>query len=142
MRTHSALAQQAPHLDDSDGINDQLFLAFVLPEQFHSTPVDAYAGTPEAALMRAVLEDAFNCFHKQFTSSGRNAQKLAQEAEEWFFAEDDQWPFSFVQICTVLGLDPEYIRLGLKRWRQQTPNMPRQKKRHVVATRRPLKIAA
>lgn len=142
MRTHSSLAQQTAQLNDPDGINDQFFLAFVLPEQFHSGPAEAYPDSPEVALMRAVLEDAFNCFHKQFVSSGRNTQKLAQEAEEWFLAEDDQWPFSFIQICTVLGLDPEYIRLGLKRWRQQTPTTARQKKRHVVSTRRPLKIAA
>ncbi|MGH7961030.1 MAG: hypothetical protein ACRERD_04280 [Candidatus Binatia bacterium] len=140
MRTHSPLAYHTARLNDLE--NDQFFLASVLPEQFYGNPVEAYTGSPEAALMRAVLEDAFNCFHKQFVTSGRNAQRLAREAEEWFFTNDDQWPFSFVQICTVLGLDPEYIRLGLKRWRQQSPTTVRKKKRHVVSPRRSLRIAA
>ncbi|MGH7965892.1 MAG: hypothetical protein ACRERD_29420, partial [Candidatus Binatia bacterium] len=79
----------------------------------------AYTERPEVALMRAVLADALDCFQKQFRPGGeREAQRLAREAEEWFFADDYNSLFSFVHISAVLGLDPEYIRRGLKRWRQ------------------------
>lgn len=69
--------------------------------------------------MRAVLEDAIHCFQKQFVRKGRRVVRLAREAEEWFAADDPCWPFSFVNICAVLGLEPEYIRLGLRRWRER-----------------------
>ena len=92
--------------------------------------------------MRAVLEDAIGCFQKQMVSSGRRTQRLAREAEEWFFTDDHHWPFSFVNICAVLGLDPEYIRMGLKRWCQRPPTGPQKKRRRVGTARQPLKIAA
>ena len=28
-------------------------------------------------------------------------------------SDDTSWPFSFVSICAVLGLEPEYLRRGL-----------------------------
>jgi hypothetical protein len=71
---------------------------------------------PEAALMCAVLEDAFFCFQKQFESENLRVKRTAQEAEEWFFSTDPRWLFSFLSICNVLGLEPEYIRNKLKHW--------------------------
>lgn len=93
--------------------------AAVLPEQFYNPPARTTTGRGEVALMRAVLEEAVECFQKQFVKSGRRAQRLAREAEEWIYADEVRWPFSFVNICAVLGLDPDYIRLKLKRWREQ-----------------------
>ena len=69
--------------------------------------------------MRAVLEDAIHCFQKQFVREGRRVLRLAREAEEWLTADDPRWPFSFVNICAVLGLEPEYIRLGHRQWRER-----------------------
>ena len=65
--------------------------------------------------MYAVLEDAFVCFHKQFETEERFTQRT-REAEEWFFCNDSRWLFSFVSVCDVLGLEPEYIRKKLKHW--------------------------
>lgn len=93
--------------------------AAVLPEQFYNPPART-TGRGEVALMRAVLEEALDCFQKQFVKSGRRAQRLAREAEEWIYSDEVRWPFSFVNICAVLGLDPDYVRLKLKRWREQT----------------------
>jgi hypothetical protein len=92
--------------------------AAVLPEQFYNPPART-TGRGEVALMRAVLEEAVDCFQKQFVKSGRRAQRLAREAEEWIYSDEVRWPFSFVNICAVLGLDPDYVRLKLKRWREQ-----------------------
>ena len=89
----------------------------VLPEQFYNPPART-TGRGEVALMRAVLEEAVDCFQKQFVKSGRRAQRLAREAEEWIYSDEVRWPFSFVNICAVLGLDPGYMRLKLKRWRE------------------------
>lgn len=87
--------------------------AAVLPEQFYHLPTRTCG---EVALMRAVLEEAVDCFQKQFVKSGRRAQRLAREAEEWLFSDEVSWPFSFVNICAVLGIEPSYIRLKLKHW--------------------------
>ena len=89
--------------------------AAVLPEQFSPYPpagLDTTRG--EAALMYAVLKDAVECFQKQHVRNGRRAQRLAKEAEEWLFTDDPGWLFSFVNVCAVLGLDPAYLRLGLR----------------------------
>jgi len=117
--------------------------AAVLPEQFYSRPAATDKVHGEVALMRAVLEDAINCFQKQTLKSGRRAQRLVREAEEWLFTDDPRWPFSFVNICAVLGLDPEYLRLGLKRLRQRLSAEPQEKKQPTTGPARPpLKIAA
>ena len=93
--------------------------AAVLPEQFFGLPRCPNKG--QAALMYAVLEDAFNCFVKQFVDQRLHARRLAQEAEAWFFSADEGWPFSFINVCAVLGINPEYVRKGLQQWRQQRP---------------------
>jgi len=116
--------------------------ASVLPEQFHSPSTGTDTAHGEIALMRAVLEDAISCFQKESVKSGRRSQRLAREAEEWLFTDDYHWPFSFVNICAVLGLDAEYVRLGLKRWHQHPPAAPRKRKRKATPARPPLPIAA
>ncbi|MGH7967014.1 MAG: hypothetical protein ACRERD_35195 [Candidatus Binatia bacterium] len=116
--------------------------ASVLPEQFYSPATGTATAHGEIALMRAVLEDAVNCFQKESVKSGRRAQRLAREAEEWLFRDDYHWPFSFVNICGVLGLNPEYVRLGLKRWRQHRPAELQKRKRRTAPTRQTLQIAA
>jgi hypothetical protein len=117
--------------------------ASVLPEQFYTPPPSVDSGRGEVALMRAVLEDAVTCFQKQSLKSGRRAQRLFRETEEWFFSDNHHWPFSFLNICGVLGLDPDYIRLGLKRWCQHPPlTPPKTKRRRAESASRSLKIAA
>ncbi len=88
----------------------------ILPEQFYAFSAKDQVQDGEVALRRAILEDAIRCFQRQFVGKGRRVRRLAREAEEWFAAEDADWPFSFVNICAVLGLEPDYIRRGLKRW--------------------------
>lgn len=109
----------SPFLYDLGAATQMLPPAAVLPEQFYSAPVNVHAARGEVALMRAVLEDAIECFQKQALKSGRRAQRLAREAEEWLFKDDESWPFSFLNVCNVLGIDPAYIRRGLKQWRMQ-----------------------
>ena len=91
----------------------------VLPEEFFDSRVKLAAVCPETALMYAVLEDAFVCFRKQFEVRTRPIQRTeAREAEEWFFSDDSQELFSFLNVCTALGLEPEFIRMKLRHWSQ------------------------
>jgi hypothetical protein len=87
----------------------------ISPEEFFDTRVKLANVCPETALMYAVLEDAFLCFHKQFETDQRFLAR-AREAEDWFFSDDSRWLFSFVSVCDTLGLEHEYIREKLKHW--------------------------
>jgi hypothetical protein len=99
-----------------------MLLSTLIPsEQLQSSLADTGSTSGEIALRRAILEDALACFQKQTVTGGQRVQRLAREAEEWLFTNDYAWPFSFVNVCAALKLDPGYIRLGLKRWRQDPP---------------------
>lgn len=113
----------------------------VAPGQYYS-PKELYAARGEVTLRYAVLEDALECFHKQFVADTREARRLAREAEAWFFTDDPHWPFSFVNICTALELDPETTRRRLRHWRQHPPAGPRRGRRHLLPARRPITVAA
>ena len=113
--------------------------AAVLPEQFYSPAEHPDSSQGELALMRAVLEDAVHCFQK---SQGTDAAHLAKDAERWFFANDQRWPFSFVNICAALGLNADYIRMGLQRWSQHPPAVSPKKRRRTALTHTPMSVAA
>jgi hypothetical protein len=113
--------------------------AAVLPEQFHHSGSGLSSGRGEVALMRAVLEDAISCFQR---TPGPGTERLVKDAERWLFSDDLSWPFSFVNICAVLGLDAEYVRLGLKRWRQNPLGGHVRKQRRESAGRRSAQLAA
>jgi hypothetical protein len=89
--------------------------AVVLSERFFNSRVKLAAVCPETALMYAVLEDAFLCFHKQLEPEQRSGER-ARQAEDWFFHDNSHWLFSFLSICDALGLEPHYIRKKLKQW--------------------------
>ena len=72
---------------------------------------------PEAKLMLAVLDDAIACFQKYAFARDRKGKVLFQEAEEWVQATNSDWPFSFVNICEMLGFGPDYLRQGLAEWK-------------------------
>lgn len=94
---------------------DRPFENAVLPEQFFDSRVKLAKVCPETALMYAVLEDAFLCFHNQFEGDQPRIQS-AHEAEDWFFSDNSRWFFSFLSVCDALGLEPQYIRHKLKHW--------------------------
>jgi len=70
----------------------------------------------ERQLMVAVLEDAAHCFQKYIFSRDKRGRILFEEAEEWIMAKDTGAVVPFSRVCEVLGIDPEYIRKGLRRW--------------------------
>ena len=105
---------------DISGIESSIIFADdpVLPEQFFSNP-RARRGAPEQDLMLAVLDDAILCFKRGTCGTGSNSRALRGGAEIWFKSTDKQWPFSFENICLALGLEPDYVRRGLRKWEDQ-----------------------
>jgi hypothetical protein len=127
---------------DRDPRHAQLSDVGIVPEQFFGSRASLGMACPEAALMRAVLENALTCFQRQFMTAGRRVQRESQEAEEWILSDDSHWLFSFVSVCLVLGLEPESVRQQLKRWSHSHPNTPERKRNRVSAERQPPKLAA
>ena len=88
----------------------------VTPEQFLDTFRRNEYLEPEKALLLAVLEDAINCFQKYMETEDRSGKERFAEAEEWIMRGGNDWLFSFDNICELLGLDPQYLRRGLREW--------------------------
>jgi hypothetical protein len=74
---------------------------------------------PEKRLMLAMLEDAINCFQANVMAQSGSRKKLFKETEDWIMAPGDDWIFSFVSVCEILRLNPEYVRQGLLRWKEK-----------------------
>jgi hypothetical protein len=73
----------------------------------------------EFVLVQAILREAIRTYQKFAVRKGTRANRLFREVSDWFSADDRQWFFSFVNVCDVLGLEPTYIRTGLKLWRER-----------------------
>jgi len=71
---------------------------------------------PERTLLLAVLEDGIRCFQENLFAVNGKRRTLFDEAKEWLFSDDANWFCSFVSICTLLNLEPSYIRRGLRDW--------------------------
>ena len=71
---------------------------------------------PERILLLAILEDGVRCYQENLFVSGGKRRALFDEAKEWLFSDESNWFCSFVSICTMLNLDPNYIRRGLRQW--------------------------
>jgi hypothetical protein len=65
------------------------------------------------------LEDAVHAYQTGCASHGGERRFNFRETAEWFAADDTEWPFCFVTICQHIGIEPEYIRAGLHRWRER-----------------------
>ncbi len=109
-------------------LRENLWEGSILPEQF-SPPVHfTNQRCGETELLYAILEDAVRCLQGGEQEKGwKNQRRMAQEAEAWLFVDDYEWPFSFVNICDHLGLDPTYLRRGLECRRSLRGSVPKHK---------------
>jgi hypothetical protein len=71
---------------------------------------------PEKRLMLAVLENALlPLLRNPARRHGQMVERrpLTAEVKAWIASEAREWPFSFVNICDVLGLDEGALRTAL-----------------------------
>ncbi|HEY2386015.1 MAG TPA: hypothetical protein VGK30_03560 [Candidatus Binatia bacterium] len=73
----------------------------------------------ERRLVLAILEEAVRSYQHYAFATNRRGRRLFGETCEWFDSHDNTWIFSFENICYALDLDPDHIREGLTRWRQE-----------------------
>ena len=74
---------------------------------------------PERTLLLAVLEDGIRCYQENLFATAGKRRALFDEAKVWRFSDDANWFCSFVSVCTLLNLEPNYIRRGLRQWEAQ-----------------------
>jgi hypothetical protein len=84
---------------------------------------------PEKALLLALLEDGVRTFQDNIFAESGKKRALLDEAREWLFTDGFEHVFSFNSVSSSLGLDPGYIRRGLKRWEEHTRAATRKKQR-------------
>jgi hypothetical protein len=98
--------------------------------------------------MLAVLEDAVTCIQKYGLSSQTKEKRLFSNTRDWILTQDNEWPFSFVNVCEALGLDSGYVRRGIanmKEWKSHRPDKPKPPKSRRMKRRdreRPVRAAA
>ncbi len=76
----------------------------------------------ERLLMLAVLEDAIDCYQKYAHSRDPRGRQMYEEAREWVTSTDRIWLFAFENICDTLEINAEYVRRGLREWREKNQN--------------------
>ena len=123
MTTASATATVERNVGLRGGSAVELEPESVLPSQYFAQAAVDASLQPEKRLMLAVLEDAVGTFQKYVNARDRSTQKLFSEVEDWFASDDQDWPYSFLNISQALGLEAAYLRRGLDRWKanQRTP---------------------
>ena len=87
------------------------------------------------ALMLAVLEDALQCIERGRRRRTFHARRLAGDAEAWVRSDRRDWPFSFVNICEVLGFEADAFRKRLLTTRNATSDARRVRLRVPIRAR-------
>ena len=68
-------------------------------------------------LMLAVLNEALQTYATGLTSRAVARRSDACQVELWTSSNSTEWPFAFVNVCEVLGVDPDYLRARMRRLR-------------------------
>lgn len=88
------------------------------PEQFYAgVRANDLAIRPIKRLMLAVLEDAMRLYQTCASARSRARRRMFAEAEAWLLDRDADGPFAFDTICETLGIEPNWLRKGLRQWR-------------------------
>lgn len=103
-----------------NGVLGSIFVPDVLtPGQYYDSRRDDSTIAPLKRLMLAVLEDALRCFQNNAGTKSGARKRLFAEAEQWLCGEGGDGPFAFETVCETLGIEPSFLRSGLKEWRAQ-----------------------
>ena len=91
----------------------------VAPHEYFDTICRKALWQPEKELMVAILEDAVGCFQKYLFARDKKGKRLFLDAETWINGEEGKSVLSFDNVCEELDLDSEFLRSGLRRWKQK-----------------------
>jgi hypothetical protein len=80
---------------------------------FVTPPAEPTPPTPEKGLAVGVLKQAAYDLRRYRTSTKPADRELYLDAHSWVTAYDSSWPYSFMNVCKLLGLCPEVVRAEL-----------------------------
>ena len=104
-----------------EAVMSSLGLDTLAPHEFLGTLQRNVPLEAEKRLLLAVFKDALYCFQKYCGARRGKGKKLFSETEAWIAEPNDEWVFSFENICETFGWDPNYIRRGLAQWKKNHP---------------------
>ena len=87
----------------------------MLPSQYLTRDTQGLSGG-ERKLMAALLSDGIEAYVAQKTSVQVTRRRNKIDASEWVDTVDLTYVFSFDNVCECLGINPDYLRLGLNRY--------------------------
>jgi len=114
MQEKETLDERLPSLFEPDTL---------LPIQYFEAMRKKHLLEGEKRLILSVLEDAVECFMKCLDAATNKGQRLFREADDWIAHEDKRWVFSFDNVCDMLDINADYMRIGLGRWKEQKLEM-------------------
>lgn len=71
--------------------------------------------------MLAVLTDAIETYLRRdaATVTSQAIRRELRDVRNWIQSDDVSWPFSFLNVCHALAIDPTFLRRGLRDWRRR-----------------------
>jgi len=69
-------------------------------------------------LMWALLKDTLCSYQTHLDAPTVQGQRVFRDAERWLESDDMSWVFSYQSVCAVLGIDSDYLRNEVHRWRR------------------------
>lgn len=80
---------------------------------FSTPPPEPPVEAPEKDLAAGVLKQAAHDLRRFRTATAGTKRELYLDAYTWITAYDFSWPYSFMNVCELLGLCPDVVRTEL-----------------------------
>ncbi|MFQ5351710.1 MAG: hypothetical protein ACE5D3_01400 [Candidatus Binatia bacterium] len=108
---------QHDRYEAEERLNDLFEPDVLLPGQYFAALKRKRFRSGEHRLLIAILQDGVECFQKHIHACDSKRRQLFVDAEAWVSDKDNWDVFSFNNIASMLGIDPQYVREGLLAWR-------------------------
>ena len=99
-----------PFISDSE---DCLAPINCMPAQFFQVPLEWH---PERRIRMAILYDVLDMFSRAAARKSLRRDYSGaplRKSVEWVESDDTTWPYSFVNVCEALSLEPGTVRKAL-----------------------------
>jgi hypothetical protein len=116
MSTNVASRLEADDIRETEPAVARRISRFALQQRSRIEPPVADEGVRR--LMWAILKDTLRCYHTYARAVDARGQRRFRDAYRWVESQDLTWVFSFENVCAVLGIDSDYLRCELRRWRR------------------------
>jgi len=122
-RTTTLKTDNGDKMQEKETLDERLPALFepdtLLPIQYFEAMRRKHLLEGEKRLILSVLGCDRKCFMKCIDASTSKGQRLFRDADEWIAHEDKRWVFSFDNVCDMLDINPEYMRTGLRKWKDK-----------------------